>query len=392
MKKYLVLLTLSAFSMMVWAVNKAVPQLAVTWNELGTDENCSMPLGNGDIAVNAWTEQNGDLVMLVAKTDAWSENAQLLKLGRVRLSLSPNPFVNAHDFKQTLTIGNATMMLKSGKNEVKVWVDANNPAIRVEARTEKKVKMSVKNELWRTTDTHLTQEQVNENLFNYWEWKSNPNGLDFLADTVLPASKGSTAWCHFNRHSMYGVVFDREHLGKLKEKYPDPLKNRCFGCMVEGIGMKAVGNSILESEKASFNHNVSIFALTEQTAGVDAWLQDIRQVASKTVPIGKAWNHHEKWWEDFWNRSYINLSGTDDARKVYEGYVVSRYMTACAGRGKYPIKFNGSLFTVGHDMPVGKISTTEEHDPDFRDWGSCYWNQNVRQSTILWLRRVTTIC
>ena len=56
MKKYLVLLTLSAFSMMVWAVNKAVPQLAVTWNELGTDENCSMPLGNGDIAVNAWTE------------------------------------------------------------------------------------------------------------------------------------------------------------------------------------------------------------------------------------------------------------------------------------------------------------------------------------------------
>ena len=170
MKKYLILLMLSAFSAMTWAVDKAVPQFDITWNELGTDENCSMPLGNGDIAVNAWTEQNGDLVMLIAKTDAWSENALLLKLGRVRLSLSPNPFVGAGDFKQTLTIGNATMTLKAGKNEVKVWVDANNPAIRVEACTEKKVRMSVRNELWRTADIHLTQEQVNENVFNYWEW------------------------------------------------------------------------------------------------------------------------------------------------------------------------------------------------------------------------------
>lgn len=378
MKKYLILLLFSAFSVMVWAADKAVPQFDITWNELGIDENCSMPLGNGDIAVNAWTEQNGDLVMLIAKTDAWSENALLLKMGRVRISLSPNPFVGTSDFLQTLTIGNAMMTLKAGKNEVKVWVDANNPAVRVEAHTEEKVKMRVQNELWRTNKIHLTQKQVNENAFNYWEWKSNPNGLDFLADTVLPAGKSSTAWCHFNSHSMYGVVFDREHLGNLKEKYPDPLKNRCFGCLVEGVGMKAIDNATLESNKALRNHSINIFALTEQTVDAKAWLQDIRQIAAKAVPAAKAWDYHEKWWREFWNRSYINLGGTDDAGKVYKGYTVNRYMTACAGRGKYPIKFNGSIFTVGHDMPIGKVSTAEDHDPDFRDWGSCFWNQNIR--------------
>lgn len=378
MKKYLILLLFSVFSTMIWAVDKAVPQYDVTWNELGTDENSSMPLGNGDIAVNAWTEQNGDLVMLIAKTDAWSENALLLKLGRVRLSLSPNPFVGTSDFKQVLTISNALMTLKAGKNEVKVWVDANNPAIRVEAHTEKKVKMSVRNELWRTKDYHLTQNQVNENVFNYWEWKSNPNGLDFLADKVLPAGKNSTGWCHFNSHSMYGVVFDREHLSQLKEKYPDPLKNRSFGCLVEGTGMKAISNTTLESKKASRSHDVSIYALTEQTVNANAWLQDIRQIAAKTVSATQAWDNHEKWWQEFWNRSFINLSGTDDAKKVYKGYTMNRYMTACAGRGKYPIKFNGSIFTVGHDMPAGKVSTAEDHDPDFRDWGSCFWNQNIR--------------
>jgi len=39
----------------------------VTWNSLGRDENESMPIGNGDIAANFWTEQNGDLVLLVSK-------------------------------------------------------------------------------------------------------------------------------------------------------------------------------------------------------------------------------------------------------------------------------------------------------------------------------------
>jgi alpha-L-fucosidase 2 len=63
----------------------------VTWNSLGKNENYSMPLGNGDVALNVWTETNGDLVLLAAKADAWSENGQLLKLGRVRVKLTPNP-------------------------------------------------------------------------------------------------------------------------------------------------------------------------------------------------------------------------------------------------------------------------------------------------------------
>ena len=70
----------------------------VTWKTLGTDENDSMPIGNGDLAANVWTEQNGDLVLLVAKSDAWSEMGKLLKLGRVRIHIAPNPFAGAVQF------------------------------------------------------------------------------------------------------------------------------------------------------------------------------------------------------------------------------------------------------------------------------------------------------
>jgi len=49
----------------------------------------SMPLGNGDIGVNAWVEKSGDLLFYIGKTDTWSENGRLIKLGKVRVSFSP---------------------------------------------------------------------------------------------------------------------------------------------------------------------------------------------------------------------------------------------------------------------------------------------------------------
>ena len=81
----------------------------VTWTELGHNENDSMPIGNGDLAANVWTEQNGDLVLLVAKADAWSELGKLDKLGRVRIHFTPNPFVGAPDFKQLLHLEDSSI-------------------------------------------------------------------------------------------------------------------------------------------------------------------------------------------------------------------------------------------------------------------------------------------
>src|SRR5271170_5105069 len=87
----------------------------VTWNSPGTNENNSMPLGNGDIALNVWTEQNGDIVLLLGKSDAWSENGQLLKLGRVRIKLTPNPFSSSATFTQTLKLETGEVQIQSGK-------------------------------------------------------------------------------------------------------------------------------------------------------------------------------------------------------------------------------------------------------------------------------------
>ncbi len=57
---------------------------------------------------------------------------------------------------------------------------------------------------------------------------------------------------------------------------------------------------------------------------------------------------------------------------VSRGYVLQRWINACGGRGAFPIKFNGTIFTV--DAQVG----AEHFDGDYRRWGGMYWWQNTR--------------
>lgn len=123
----------------------------LTWDSLGTDQNSSMPLGNGDLALNVWTEQNGDIVLLVAKADAWSENGQLLKLGRVRVTLTPNPFTANSPFAQTLRLETGEVQIQAGQSRARIWVDANHPVAHLEIQTPQPVQIRARSEVWRTT-------------------------------------------------------------------------------------------------------------------------------------------------------------------------------------------------------------------------------------------------
>ena len=64
----------------------------IVWDSASKGPDGSMPIGNGDIGLNVWVEEGGDLVFYIAKNDSFSENGRLLKLGRVRVKLLPNPF------------------------------------------------------------------------------------------------------------------------------------------------------------------------------------------------------------------------------------------------------------------------------------------------------------
>ena len=351
----------------------------VTWTSLGHDENDSMPIGNGDLAANVWTEANGDLVLLVSKSDAWTELNKLVKLGRIRIALTPNPFQETGGLRQSLHLEDATIEVRAGGNRVRVWVDANQPVLHVTAQLDRPTTMRAAVELWRTRAHPFDEPSPDKGgLFGLAD-HSIP--LDFEADTVLAPGPAQIAWLHFNDASVVPIVLREQHLESLALKYPDPLLHRSFGAALTGPGLVNDGERVMRTGEPMREIRLDLTALTTtQTESRQSWHAQLSALLNKErrVDPAAARAAHERWWRDFWNRSWIRVRGNASAAQVSQGFAMQRYMMAASSRGALPTKYNGGLFTVGHDMPEGVESTPRNHNPDFRAWGGSYWNQNNR--------------
>ena len=71
-------------------------------------------------------------------------------------------------------------------------------------------------------------------------------------------------------------------------------------------------------------------------------------------------------------RPVLTKPGVTARSPVTQGYTLQRYMQACGGRGRYPIKYNGGTFTV---TPV---ADGRDFNNDYRAWGDAHWFQNIR--------------
>lgn len=76
----------------------------------------------------------------------------MLKLGRVRLNLDPNPFA-AGTFRQTLKLNDGHILFEGANNaSLNLWIDVFNPVIHVELEASQDVMLNVAYESWRSTD------------------------------------------------------------------------------------------------------------------------------------------------------------------------------------------------------------------------------------------------
>lgn len=346
----------------------------VTWNTLSTSGSMeSMPLGNGDITVNAWVEKDGDLMLYLGKSDAWAESTRLLKVGRVRVSLSPNPFAGTDKYVQTLRLsdGKMTIAARSGavNCDLSVRVDANSPAVHIDVRSDRKVNLKCTTELLRQEDYVLPHEG-HPLADSFRGVAGSPVKPSESADIVLHDAE-NVIWAHRNETSLYPLIMERQNAEEFISKYPDPYMNRTFGAAMSGKGMKPSEDGLaLTSIAPARSFVVNITSYTAQAATLDEWKDELLGMASevRNADRAKTEKAHVQWWRDFWNRSWIFLTGDEDARKATEGYLLQRYMMACQSRGAYPVKFNGGTLTFDY---LG-------NNADYRRWGPGYWHQNCR--------------
>lgn len=343
----------------------------LTWTSTSTNGSPgSMPIGNGDITANVWVENNGgDLMMYMGKSDNWSEGTRLLKTGRARIHFSPNPFTVGAPFSQTLDFYHGEIDITAGQSgsqvNLRIWIDANQPVIRVEASGPQNFTMSCSNEVWRSapyTPTNGTPDPPAGG------WRGANAGWTESADVVLSLPDRLVSY-HRNTSSLYQTILAGENLNGYWTNYPDPYTNRTFGATFKAVGFSKVNDHALQSPSGT-NFTVSIYPYTAQTTTATDWQDQMSNLVSQVdaTDIGTARTNHYNWWDAFWNRSWIFVTGDTNATIVTQGYLEHRFMEACQGRGSAPIKFNGGTFTFDYNGQNG----------DYREWGPGYWNQNTR--------------
>ncbi len=108
----------------------------IVWNSQSKNASESMPCGGGDIGMNLWVE-NGELMIYVAKSVSFNEDNALMKAGRIRVKLFPNPF-DGKVFKQELHLQQGYVTVEGESNgvkaTVKIWADVFNSVAHIDIK------------------------------------------------------------------------------------------------------------------------------------------------------------------------------------------------------------------------------------------------------------------
>lgn len=352
----------------------------VVWTSQSKNSSESMPCGGGDIGLNIWVE-NGDLYFYMSQSGSFDENNAMLKLGRVKLSLSPNPFAGS-TFRQELVLKEGYVKINGSKGKltagIDIWVDVYNPAIHVDVSSNQKIAAEASYESWRYRDR---PSKGKENNANSWKW-APPRPVITYKDSI-DFNENGVLFYHRNRDT--GTVFDftvaQQKLDSVKNDLYNPLWQLTFGGSMKGDNMQPAGTYTgqyldadfkgwkLKSKSASKKHNLLVVLQSQQTVNMNTWLAKLR--ASQNAAGAKsARTETRKFWDTLWNKSfiYIQPDKKDTSSPEWQAgrnYQLFRYMIGCNAFGDYPTKFNGGLFTYDPRFTDTSIRGT----PDHRNWG-----------------------
>ncbi|HEU5166782.1 MAG TPA: DUF5703 domain-containing protein, partial [Chitinophagaceae bacterium] len=348
------------------------------WTTQSKNSSESMPCGGGDIGINGWVE-NGDLLIYFARSGSFSEDNALMKAGRIRVKLFPNPF-DGKTFKQELHLQGGYVTVTGENNGIKatvrIWADVFNPVAHIDIDANKKISVEAIYESWRYQDRVV---KARENFGNSWKWAAPKNNvykkdnIDFIGDEIL-------FYHHNNAETIFDATVTQQGMDAVKNELYNPLKHLTFGGLLSGKNFKPAGTFEgvyantdykgwkLKSSTASKRHSLSLYLHTAQVENIETWKQGLASVKKSASEIKGAFNKTQQWWKEFWGRSFIRIDETNTNSRSWEvgrNFQLFRYMLACNARGSWPTKFNGGLFTVD---PV-YTDTSFKLTPDYRNWG-----------------------
>ena len=135
-------------SIQILAQSNDISSYNVVWESPSADASGQMPFGNGDVAAGVYAIENGDLYLLLAKNDALTHTGDIFKTGRVRISISPNPFISGKSFQQILDMETGSIRIEADGIQLKIWADANRNVYHIEINSPENISIEAQPEFW----------------------------------------------------------------------------------------------------------------------------------------------------------------------------------------------------------------------------------------------------
>ena len=387
-------------------------QYNVIYKKPGKSDRSAMPLGNGRVGISLWVEQEGDLQFYIGHTDAQSEMDRNVKLGKVILSLDPNPFTTGCQFVQELVLREGSIQITSSDAanavRIKVFVDSTSDTIYLDVNSQQPIKASARLLNWRT------EPKVP------WPIPDLEHGGTFQESAdVVACRENGILFYHKNGKSLLQSTAIIEGLSEHLDQIVDTLADRTFGgymTLQDGAWQEDSPRDLPAITSGSgLNHalRISVFCeqepdtrpLVQKVLAEHAWLPEFATAARRTA----------RFWDAYFGQSFIFVAGDPEISapipdeiksvclepedrqsvpsKITQAYILTRFMMACSGSGKMPIAFNGLIYNL---MPGLNRHLTFEHfcqtfaaqpagqpnleiNPDEKGWEECctLW-QNVR--------------
>ena len=106
-----------------------VADFNLVFHEKGTDSWSSMPLGNGEISSQVWTDKDGKLQLYIGTTGSRDGMDNVIKVGKLTIQFEPNILANSSGYTEALLLDEGTFRIKNKLTDIRFRVDANQPQL-----------------------------------------------------------------------------------------------------------------------------------------------------------------------------------------------------------------------------------------------------------------------
>lgn len=253
-----------------------VERLNVVWDTPSENSFGSMPLGNGDIGMNVWTEPNGDVLFYISKVNAFDAEHKLPKLGRIRMRFEPAMNTSV-SFRQELSLPDATIFIEGDGVKLELCVSANQPLIYLKGKSKVPRKVTYMLESLRPIHKNIESDKGTEGVL-----------LNTKADAL--------GWAYVNHSSAWVENLKRQNTEDFVASAKDPIRGRVSGCLLHGKKLQKTDDFILETQNRHTDWEATVRVESFQPSS----LGDFESVISASVKFDK--KGHLAYWKEFWDR------------------------------------------------------------------------------------------